>query len=87
MTHFEHMETQGQTSIFDFMDSVPVNKTHFANGDKVRIQFYDNELGFIKAHCPQLFEIGEVVGKKLDFYVVLFVDSVLYVEGKKLHLA
>jgi len=88
MTHFEQMELQGQTNIFDFLDITPMSRRNksFVEGDKVKIRYYADEMEFIAACHPQLMGIGEVIGKQHDFYVIKIGEVELHVEGEKLTL-
>lgn len=88
MTHFEYLESQGQTNIFDFLEVTPKSKRNksFVEGDKVKIRFYADEIDFIRNCHPQLLEEGEVIGRKHDFYVIQIGGIVMYAEGEKLML-
>lgn len=88
MTHFEHMEQLGQTNIFDFLDITPISKRNksFMEGDKVKIRFYADEIEFISKCHPQLMEVGVVIGRQYDFYIIQIGEIVLHVEGEKLSL-
>ena len=88
MTHFEYLESIGQTNIFDFLDITPMSKRNkgFFEGDKVKIRYYVDEIEFIRNCHPQLMEVGEIIGKKLDFYSVLIGEEVVKVPGEKLIL-
>lgn len=89
MTHFEYLESVGQTNIFDFLDITSVSKRNkgFIEGDKVKIRFYADEIEFIRNCHPQLMEVGEIIGKQQDFYIIRIGEIVLHVEGEKLTLA
>lgn len=88
MTHFEYLESIGQTNIFDFLDITPMSKRNkgFFEGDKVKIRFYADEIEFIRNCHPQFMEVGEIIDKKLDFYSVLIGEEVVEVPGDKLML-
>ena len=88
MTHFELMESVGQTNIFDYLPKSIDRKRNkaFMEGDRVKIRFYVDEIEEVKKYRPKHVETGEIIGKKLDFYIVQFEDSVAYVDGGKLML-
>jgi len=88
MTHFEQMEQSGQTNIFDFLDITPMSKRNksFVEGDRVRIRFYTDEIESIQSCHPHLMKVGEIVSKKLDFYLIRIGETELYVDGSKLTL-
>ena len=85
MIYFETME---QTSIFDYLPIAADNKRNkaFFEGDKVKIRYYVDELPYIETCHPQWLEVGEIIGKKLDFYCVLIGEEVVEVPGEKLVL-
>ena len=88
MTHFEIMEASGQTNIFDYIEIAPnsIRNIGFAEGDPVKIRFYQDEYDYIY-HChPQLLEVGQVIDRHLDFYRVRIGDVVIDVPGDKLTL-
>ena len=88
MTYFEMIEQQGQTNIFDFLPKAIDTKRNkaFFEGDNVKIRYYVDEYEVIKNLHPQLLEIGVIIGKKLDFYIVQINGTTVYVEGSKLQL-
>lgn len=88
MTHFEYLESVGQTNIFDYIDIAPTSKRNncFVEGDKVTIRFYVDELAYIKECHPQLMEVGHIVDKQYDFYMVKFDGRTIEVPGEKLSL-
>ncbi|MER1959153.1 MAG: hypothetical protein ABS942_17355 [Solibacillus sp.] len=88
MTHFEYLESVGQTNIFDYIDITPQSKRNngFVEGDSVTIRFYVDELSYIKECHPQLMKVGYVVGKRFDFYMVKFDGETIEVPGEKLSL-
>lgn len=88
MTHFELMESIGQTNIFDYIDITPtsIRNNGFVEGDNVRIRFYVDELEYIRICHPQLMEIGTIIDKQYDFYRVRIGDSIVDVPGEKLVL-
>ncbi len=89
MTHFEYMESIGQTNIFEFLEAPlsPGRNNAFITGDKVKIRFYTDELPSIEYCHPHLLGRGEIVGKKLDFYIVQIGERTVAVPGDKLILA
>ena len=88
MTHFELMESQGQTNIFDFLPKAENKKRNkaFFEGDVVKVRYYVDEYEVIKNLHPELLEPGVIVGKKLDFYIVQINETIIHVEGAKLIL-
>ncbi len=88
MTHFEYLESQGQTNIFDYIDITPQSKRNksFVEGDRVTILFYVDELAYIKECHPQLMKVGVIVGKRFDFYEVKFDSTTVEIPGEKLLL-
>ena len=88
MTHFELMEQAGQTNIFDYIDIAPtsIRNKSFMEGDPVKIRFYQDEYDFIYNCHPQLLEVGEIIGRNLDFYRVRIGDTIIDVPGEKLTL-
>lgn len=79
MTDYELLEEQGQTNIFDYLDA-----RLLAVGDKVVVQFEENELPYVQECLPFLLEPGEIIGKKIDFYSVRFGEVVEEFCGEKL---
>lgn len=88
MTQFEQVELAGQTTIFDFLEFPPSLRRNnaFLIGDKVKIRFYIDELYYIEQSHQQLLGIGEIVGKKFDFYIIQIGEQVVEVPGDKLIL-
>lgn len=86
MTHFEIMESIGQTNIFDYIEMTPTTKRNnaFEVGDSVKLHFYQDEYDFINECHPHLLEAGVVIGKHLDFYRVQIGGAVVDVPGDKL---
>jgi len=82
------MEQSGQTSIFDFLDITQSSKRNksFFEGDKVKIRFYADEIEFISNCHPRFMEVGEIIDKQQDFYVIRIGEVELHVEGEKLLL-
>lgn len=69
MTHYEWLEDQGQTNIFSYIEEPVI-------GDKVSVQFEENELPYVQECLPFLLEPGKIIGKKADFYSVRFGEVV-----------
>ncbi|MGE7020387.1 hypothetical protein [Solibacillus cecembensis] len=88
MSHFEIMEAAGQTNIFDFITITPtsIRNVGFMEGDSVKIRFYEDEVSYINNCHPQLLNVGEIVGKQHDFYLINMNGIIVEVPGEKLVL-
>ena len=85
MNEYDELEAKGQTNIFDFLLEEH-HKKEMDIGDKVMIRFYVDELEYIRSNKPWMLSVGQIVGAKLDFWLVNFDGNELLVEKNRLIL-
>ena len=85
MNEYDELETKGQTNIFDFLLEEH-HKKEMDIGDKVMIRFYVDELEYVRSNEPWLLGVGQIVGAKLDFWLVDFGGKELLIEKNRLIL-
>ena len=85
MNEYNELEAKGQTNIFDFLLEEH-HKKEMDIGDKVIIRFYVDELEYIRSNKPWMLSVGQIVGAKLDFWLVNFDGNELLVGKNRLIL-
>jgi len=85
MNEYDELEAKGQTNIFDFLLEEH-DKKEMGIGDKVMIRFYVDELEYIRSNKPWMLGVGQIVGVKLDFWLVNFDGKELLIEKNRLIL-
>ena len=85
MNEYDELEAKGQTNIFDFLLEEH-HKKEMDIGDKVKIRFYVDELEYVRSNEPWLLGVGQIVGVKLDFWLVDFNGNELLIEKNRLIL-
>ena len=85
MNEYDELEEKGQTNIFDFLLEEH-HKKEMDIGDKVMIRFYVDELEYVRSNEPCLLGVGQIVGAKLDFWLVDFGGKELLIEKNRLIL-
>ena len=85
MNEYDELEAKGQTNIFDFLLEEH-HKKEMDIGDKVMFRFYVDELEYVRSNEPWMLGVGQIVGVKLDFWLVDFNGKELLIEKNRLIL-